>query len=57
MRWVNRLLSNNNDMKSQARPRRRIGVKATSIGAMLGEERVFQLLTNRQKWFKVLVNR
>ncbi len=28
---VNRLLSNNNTMKSQARPRRRIGVKATSV--------------------------
>ncbi len=26
LRWVNRLLSNNNDMKSQARPCRRIGV-------------------------------
>ncbi len=36
MRWINRLLSNNYD--NQARPRRRIGVKATSVQAS-GEER------------------
>ncbi len=47
MRWVNRLLYNND---KQAIALLYAGVKVTSLQAIRGEEMVFQLLTYRQKW-------
>ena len=56
MRWVSRLLSNNNDMKSQAWPRNRIGDIVTSVEPSFGEQvDSSQLLPYKQKWLTLSV--